>query len=356
MRYELIKTDDTCGIDERRAYFEGILKLIDDKAQEALRLRDSFITPTKLCADREGYRKKYLDMLGTPLSEYTHEYAPNVKKYTVENTGELKISRLCIETLPGVWFEGLIYEPAEHDEKAPLVIINPGGSYCSEDLIAHGTFDNGQYKNIGGRIVERGAILYAPQFLLWCDSEAEKYGMHQPQTRQLLDAKLKSLGSSIAAVEIYNVRRAIDYFIANEPIDSERIGMIGLSYGGFYALYIAAAETRIKSTFSSCFFCDRFCSDRSADGCRSDWLWQDSALTFFDAEVAALIAPRALYIENGLNDTLFPEGSVRSESERLKPFYYAANAADKLKLFLGDNGHEISSGDIGFDFFVSNLF
>lgn len=356
MQYHLITTDETCGVEERKAYFDGILGVIQNKAQEAEKLRDSFITPQALTDDREEYRKKYIDMLGWPLNGYAHEYDPNVKKQQVEDLGFLKIYRLSVETLPGLWFEGLIYEPAEHDEKAPLVMINPGGGYCAEDLIAHRDFTCGQYKNFGGRIVEKGAILYAPQFLLWIDKESEKYGMQHPQTRQFLDVKLKALGGSIAALEIYNVKRAIDYFVKHEPIDPERIGMMGLSYGGFYALYISAAETRIKSTFSSCFFCDRFCSETEQTSCRSDWLWQNSANTFFDAEVAALIAPRALYIENGMEDELFPIEKVRAESERLKPFYSAANADSLLLFHIGQNGHEVSDGDLGFNFFVDNLF
>ena len=120
-------------------------------------------------------------------------------------------------------------------------------------------------------------------------------------------------------------------------------------------MYISAAETRIKSTFSSCFLCDRFCSESEPTGCRFDWLWQNSANSFFDAEVAALIAPRALYVENGVRDQLFPVEIVKTEHERLKPFFSAADVDEKLLLHIGENGHRVSDGDLGFDFFVSNL-
>ena len=75
----------------------------------------------------------------------------------------------------------------------------------------------------------------------------------------------------------------------------------------------------------------------------------------FDAEVAGLIAPRALYIENGAEDTLFPIDKVRSETNRLKPFYKAANADENLLVYVGENGHCVSCGDIGFDFFINKL-
>ena len=349
--YTTIKNDHTSGADARNTYFEGVKSLIRQKAYESMLKRDAFITPNTLCKDREGFREKYIQMLGWPLTEYTHEYHPNIKKELVEELDYLTIYRLNIETLPGLWFTGILYVPTEREIQAPLVIINPGGSYCSEDLIAHGNYDCGQYQNIGGRILETGAILFAPQFLLWSDGGSYL----QPNMRQLFDSKLKAMGGSITALELFNCRRAIDYIVENEPVDAGRIGMMGLSYGGFYALYIAAAETRIKTVFSSCFFCDRFCSETEPTGSRSDWLWQNAATSFFDAEVAALIAPRALYIENGKNDPLFPVSLVEQESERLKPFYRAAGAEEKLLFYIGDNGHAVSVGDLGFDFFMKNL-
>lgn len=353
INFKAIVTDEKSGFEHRKKYFDGVLKLIEHKTEEARKTRDRAFSPRAIANDRETYRKKYIDMLGFPLNEYTPDFSPKFKKELIEETEDLKIYRLCIETLPDVWFEGLIYEPKVRNEKAPLAIINPGGSYCAEELIAHGDYACEQYCNIGGRALEKGMILYAPQFLLWLD---EGEYLKLPETRQHFDSKLKALGGSIAALEIFNVRRAIDYFIGNESIVPESIGMMGLSYGGFYALYISAAEPRIKSTFSSCFFCDRFCSDTEPTGCRSDWLWQNSANSFFDAEVAALIAPRALYIENGERDELFPIEKVKAESERLKPFYSAANADDRLLLYIGENGHRVSEGDIGFTFFEKNLY
>ena len=350
--FKSIKTDKRCGSDYRRAYFDGILKQIDLKADEARRIRDRDFSPAAFAQDREKHRKKFADMLGWPLNEYAPNPFPAFKKELIEETDDLYIYRLCIETLPELWFEGALYEPKVREASAPLVIINPGATYCSEELVAHGSYQCEQYQNIGGRALEQGAILYAPQFLLWSD-DCDYFKM---PTRQHFDSRLKALGGSIAALEIFNVRRAIDYFIANEPIDENRIGMMGLSYGGFYALYISAAEPRIKSTFSSCFFCDRFSSKTEPTGCRQDWLWQNSANSFFDAEVAALIAPRALYIENGAIDQLFPIDLVKEESERLKPFYSAASADQKLLFHIGENGHSVCVGDLGFDFFIKNLF
>ena len=94
------------------------------------------MTPEALCTDREEFRDKYIRMFGWPLTEYTNEYHPNVKKELIEELDFLTIYRLNIETLPGLWFTGMLFVPTEREENAPLVIINPGGSHN------HGCFVN----------------------------------------------------------------------------------------------------------------------------------------------------------------------------------------------------------------------
>ena len=81
--------------------------------------------------------------------------------------------------------------------------------------------------------------------------------------------------------------------------------MMGLSYGGCYTLYTAAIDTRIDAAVSSCFFNER---NRYL---WSDWSYFGFMNEFNDAEVCALICPRALMIEVGDSDTLFAVGCGR---------------------------------------------
>ncbi len=68
---------------------------------------------------------------------------------------------------------------------------------------------------------------------------------------------MKQLGGSIAAFELACLARGSYYLVTRSEVDPERVGMLGLSYGGFFALYAAAADPRIGVTLSSCFFNDR---------------------------------------------------------------------------------------------------
>ena len=74
--------------------------------------------------------------------------------------------------------------------------------------------------------------------------------------------------------------------------------MIGLSYGGFYSLYTAALEPRIKVVVASCSFPD--------DPPVTDGKTAGRLIDLAPAEVAGLIAPRALQVQSGINDKLIP--------------------------------------------------
>ena len=139
------------------------------------------------------------------------------------------------------------------------------------------------YNNLTERVLEYDVDMFVPQLLLW---SVENYGTEYD--RENIDARLKSVGSSVTAVEVYSLIRVMDYFEAKDNI--KYFGMIGLSYGGFYTLYTAALDTRIKSAISCAFF-----NDRSVYS-RSDWTWWNSCEKFGDAEVACLISPRRLCI------------------------------------------------------------
>jgi hypothetical protein len=160
---------------------------------------------------------------------------------------------------------------------------------------------------------------------------------------------LRQLGGSFTAFELLIARRLLDYFCKQEYIDVEKIGYAGLSWGGMYALHAGAVDSRIKVVLSSCFFSDRKTFDWS------DWIYKNQANTFFDAEVASLIFPRYLAIENGQNDPLFIQEVTLNEFNRLK--YYADQLGYKDKVFfnLFKGEHEYNFEEDTLDWFVEKL-
>jgi len=56
-------------------------------------------------------------------------------------------------------------------------------------------------------------------------------------------------------------------------------------------------------------------------------------------DLAAAVAPRALLVESGTEDPIFPADVARREHERLARVYAALGAAEKLELDVFEGGH-----------------
>lgn len=229
----------------------------------------------------------------------------------------------------------------DKENKRPLVIAQHGGLGTPE--MCSGFFDSENYNDMTRRILQKDVNVFCPQLYLW---DQQRFG-HGTPDRTSLDNSLKHMGSSIAAVELDGLMKCIDWLSALSWVDAERIGMIGLSYGGFYTLYLTALDKRIKAALCSCYFNDRTYYSNS------DWSWFGSANMFEDAEVALLIFPRKLWIQVADNDELFHVSSAKKEFERLEKYY--ENMPTQLHLEVFPGVHEFSKSDAGIDFVVQEL-
>lgn len=350
MRIGLFREEISAAEPYRRGYLEsveGFLTALREKAEEE---RQRFMTPEALLEDREGYREKYRRMLGYPLTDYETLKREPVR--CLEQTpagvipceeGEVAVSRMRLSVLGDYTMYGLLFLPARIREDAPFVISQHGGAGTPE--LCSDFYGDTNYNHQTRRLLERGAVVFAPQLLLW---SVPAYG--DPYDRQALDADLKQLGSSITALEVFGIMRCLDYF-ANQPYcHTEHIGMAGLSYGGFYTMMTAAADTRIRSAYASCSFVD-------AVGLPGfpDWKWQGSGLTFNEAGIAALIAPRAVCFDAGDRDDLFGSDMSRREYAAAKPFFEAQGVPDNIFLKCFDGTHEMDPADDCMDFFFAHL-
>ncbi len=291
------------GNEYRQEYLDGINRLIEKmrtKADESrtIKHRDIF-------SNGEKYRKEFKEMLGFPLNEeFDEAQIPNIKKNFVAKEEAFSIYRMQIEILPDLWFYGIYFE---HDDgkKRPFVICQHGGAGTSE--ICSSFFNSANYNDMVQRVLKYDVNVFAPQLLLW---NSATYGIDYD--RKATDVSLKQLGSSITALEVYAIMKSINYFASLDTTDTDKIGMVGLSYGGFYTLFTAACDPRIKAAFSTCFYNNRYAINWS------DWTWNKSAQKFLDNEVVLLVCPRKLHIAIGNNDALFNVDAATKEFEALR--------------------------------------
>ena len=338
--------------EERTEYVAGIKAYIASLRKSSKEKREKYMNPDSYFANPEKFRREYREMLGVPLSEY-HEGMPkpNVRKKYVATDGMCEIYRMQIEATENLWFYGIYFVPnSKKNEKTGLVICQHGGGgtpeLCSD---MHG---KNNYNHMVRRVIDRGLRVFAPQLLLWGKApggDVEPLPVLSGAERHTLDSSLKQLGGSIQALETFCIMRSLDLLCDEPLVDETKIGMIGCSYGGFYTLMTAAADTRIVSAYSSCAMNDRFKFGWA------DWVWKNSGNTFLDTEIAALAAPRRFYGEVGKEDAVFTVDSVPDFNSAVKPFYAKFGKGDNFRFNIHGGGHSVDTDDGGFDFFIEPL-
>lgn len=284
----------------KKDYVNGLETIIEKLQKNAEKIRDEYAV--NILSEQEKYRDDLRKMLGWPLVDFCADKRLAVKTELLSVEDGYRIYRMQFEILDGLNMTGLFFRQ-DGEEKKPLVIVQHG-KLGTPEKISGFYGDTGNYNDMLQRVRENDVHIFAPQLLLWSDIYNVEFD------RESIDARLKRVGSSITAIEVFGLTRILDYFEQEKYVSS--FGMVGLSYGGFYTLYTTAIDTRIKSAISCSFF-----NERDAVGW-SDWTWFESAEKFDDAEVACLIYPRELYIGIGDKDELFDYRNSIAAFDKLK--------------------------------------
>ncbi len=338
--------DITVGNPYRKSYADSVDSFVNKKLADCVAVRDEFMRDIVTC--QQKYREQFVDMIGTPVTPYP-DSIPIAKSEFIGCDDFCDIYYMQIETMPDFWFFGIFMLP-HGIKKAPLVIAQHGGGSTPE--ICSELLGNSNYSFFTKRALERGMAVFVPQLLLWnfdIETGEKKVNIDVAYDRSKVDSKLKQLGLSITGLEVFCIRRSIDYFSSLDYIDGDRIGMMGLSYGGYYSLYTAAADTRIKSIYAAGFY-----NDRSQIGFEG-WKYKNSLNTFCDAEVAALCAPRRLWLDVGKTDPVFDYSPSVKEGKRAENYYSLFNASDNFCFNLWDGGHSFDNSEKGFEFFFDGI-
>lgn len=335
-REDLLHTQE-----QRQTYLDGIEKIIDQRQRAGENKRTEYVK--NIFTDPEKYRGDFRKMLGWPLvdrDESLEREVPVPKSVKLADEDGYSIYRMTFDVLDGLEMTGLYFE-MHGDGKKPLVLVQHGGSGTPEAVSdIYGIKNN--YNNMLARVIANGTHAFAPQVLLW---KVEKYGI--PYDRKEIDARLKRVGSSITAIEIYAMIRILNYFEKQDNVLN--LGMVGMSYGGFYTLFLSAIDTRIKAAFSCSFFNARDAYPWI------DWTWQNAAEIFDDAEIACLVYPRKLCIEIGERDKLFDVRSGKRSFERLQKLC-ADVGTDWVTFNTFDGVHEFALEDDSIKRVIGHLF
>jgi dienelactone hydrolase len=292
--------------------------------------------------EQQGPLRRFKNMIGYPAPGfYEKAGAPRITKIGEDEIGVYH--RIWIAVAPGMETYGLFIVPKKAKLPAPLVISLHGGGGIPEGALFHG--GTNYHDQIRGA-VQQGYVVWAPLFIMQPFADRAKGTEVPAEIRKDLDAKLRAAGTSLMGVETMKITRALDSVLARPEINPTRVALIGLSYGGYYTLYIAAVEPRIKVAIASCSF-------RNTPAAK-DGATEGRPIDLTSPEQVALVAPRPLQIQAGINDKSAPIDTVRETIVQARRYYEKAGKPELLDYEEFNGGHEWR-GDIAWKFLAKYL-
>lgn len=258
-----------------------------------------------------------------------------------------RIHRFLYEVVPGFKASALLYEPDHIAGKAPAVLV----------LAGHDGPSGYTYE-----FKQKRCITYAKHGIMSLNLEWFGYGeLGNKDNDHWNSAHLDLVGASDIGIFYLEMRRGLDYLYNDPSVDRNRIGVSGLSGGGWQTIVLSSLDERVKATnpvagFSSLIsrievkeYGDMGDVEQSA----TDFL-KDNDYSY----LVGLLAPRpALLTYNGEDDCCFRATIVKPRIyDDIKPIYALYGKADLLQFHEnadpGNHNYQIDNRLADYAFFT----
>jgi dienelactone hydrolase len=230
------------------------------------------------------------------------EAAPKFEEVGVIETGAgYRIRKLRYEIVPGFDSAALLYEPEHLTGKVPA-ILNVNGHVGPPGKAV-------EYK-------QKRCINYARHGILALNLEWFFYGeLEKKGNEHWFGADLDMVGANELGLFILEMRKGLDYLSNHPNVDRERIGMTGLSGGGWQTITLSSLDERVKASNPVAGFSSlraRVEAKRYGDLGDVEQAATDFLMGSDFSHLVALMAPRpTLLTYNAEDDCCFRAGLVK---------------------------------------------
>ena len=318
----------------RREYEDWLRRQVTDYlSRKDHYWQPDFSSPEAYLASVEPNRNRWRQALGV-FQPADDDLQP--REYPCFEDDQIQGIWIEVRLDDGLWARAIFAWPKDTSGPLPLVVAQHGISSSPEHcfgLIAGETL----YWAFAQRLTRAGYAVLAP--LLTTDG---KY-------RSRLDRLCRMMGFTLQGLEVAKISRLLDWAQSRDVVDPQRMGMWGLSMGGFYTLITVPVEQRLKLGIIAAFFNHRVNKLAIEDPRYSCFLPLAEEYIFIpgwlrefsDAELLALFCPRPVQVQCGKCDGISWWPMVVEEFERAKAYYDKLGVGERCQLCLHHGGHEI---------------
>lgn len=182
----------------------------------------------------------------------------------------------------------------------------------------------------GDELARRGYVVIAIDSTGWGERGPLVY-----EQQQALASNYFNLGRSLAGEMAYEDMRTVDFLTTLNNVDSQRIGVLGFSMGGFRAWQLAALSEKVAATAVISWFgtYDGLMQpgNNVLRGQSAFYMLHPGMPAHLDIpDVASIAAPKPMLIFSGGKDKLFPPQAVRDAFTRAREVWASQQADDRL--------------------------
>lgn len=269
--------------------------------------------------------------------------------------------KFILTVQPQLALLGYLLTPLGRPAPHPVMICVPGHGRGVDDIVgidAEGkprTNKAGYQHDFALQVVEHGMAAVAIEPLgFGCrrDERTKKRGLGNAACQPVAGAALL-MGQTMIGWRVWDVMRTIDWIETRAELDARRVGCMGISGGGTCTTFATALEPRIRvalvsgylNTFRASIFSLSHCIDNYVPGILH---WAEMY------DVAALAAPRPLFVESGTRDEIFPIEASKESFARVKKVYEVMGAGELCQQEVFEDAHAFS-GKQGLPFLARHL-
>ncbi|MFK3939112.1 dienelactone hydrolase family protein [Alkalihalobacillus sp. NPDC078783] len=231
--------------------------------------------------------------------------------------------------------------------KISSILALHGHGYGSRELIglnADNTEEEetGIHQQLAVQLVQKGFKVFAPEILGFGDRRLKQDKEEDNKNSCFaLAAAFMMSGSTLAGMRVFEARRMIDVMATFPDVNEEQIGLIGFSGGGLVSALVSALDTRAKATVLTGFANTFKDSILDRNHCLDNYI--PGILSIGEQpDLLRLVAPRALFLEAGDEDKVFPLSGVETAIKQVVDVYKENNMQDQFDHDIFSGGHIIN--------------
>lgn len=269
---------------------------------------------------------------------WQHQPAPP-KVIRTEEHEDYTLERLVLDLNGFEPVPALLLIPKRRKQPAPALLFahwHAGQYDLGKEQLLRGTEVQPAYAPV---VAELGIVTLAIDS--WCFGE-RKHDVDGKRGEEDTFKLMLWRGQVLFGMMLLDEFRALTYLASRLEVDSQRLGVFGMSMGSTKAWWLGALDPRVRLTIDLCCLTD-FDSLIAAHGLSGHGIYYyvPSLLKQFDtAAINELIVPRPHLSLNGRKDPLTPPPGVEKIREKLLPLYRQYGDESNCRIELFDCAHQ----------------